>query len=64
MLINTNKPKPKKVRNAKLIPEEQMKRLQELDMRNISDYNNHVNLRNMIIADNESTMSLFFNRSY
>ena len=48
----------------RFVSEEQMKELEELDKRKILNYNNHINLRNMIMEDNESTINLFFNRSY
>ena len=58
IVMNASKPKPNKVYDTKLIPKEQMNK------RNISNYNNHMNLRNMIMLDNESTINLLCNRSY
>ena len=56
ILINTNKTKPKRVHNTKLILEEEMNELEELQRKNMPNYNNYMNMRNMIMADDESTI--------
>ena len=64
ILMNTSKPNPEKVYDTKLVSEAKMKELEELERRNMSNYNKHMNMRNVIMADNESTINLCCNRSY